>query len=113
MVTSPPPQNVTAYRLTPAIAQKRVREIAATTDLIRWSLHALERMVERDIFDVDVLRALRHGMICGNPERGQNEGEWKCKMTMRIRGTREIGVVAIILRTDGLFVKTVEWEDLP
>ena len=113
MDTTPRAQNVTRYRLTSAIAEKRIRQIAITSDRIKWSFHALERMSQREIFDVDVLRALRNGFISGEPEQTQMEGEWKCKMTLKVRGTREIGVVAIILKPDGLFVKTVEWEDLP
>lgn len=112
MNTDPPLKNVAAYRLTPTIAEKRVRELAATSDSIRWSMHAIERMNEREIFDVDVLRALRIGIIRGLPEKTLN-GEWKCKMTYRLRGSRIIGVVVILLRPDGLFIKTVEWEDSP
>lgn len=111
MKTEPPNRNVTQYRLTANVAEQRIRQIALQSEKIKWSLHALDRMEEREIFDVDVLRVLRGGFISGPPEP-QQAGEWKCKMTLKIRGTREVGVVAIILRTDGLFVKTVEWEDL-
>jgi hypothetical protein len=51
-------------------------------------------------------------MISGEPEATPRE-EWKCKMVLRLRGAREAGVVVIILKRGGLFVKTVEWEDLP
>jgi hypothetical protein len=111
MDSDPPSRNVAASRLTAGIAEKRIREFAATSDSIRWSDHALERMNEREIFDVDVLRALRLGMVRGAPEKTKME-EWKCKMVYKLRGSRSIGVVVIILKTDGLFVKTVEWEDL-
>jgi hypothetical protein len=107
-----PARKVTRYRLTPTIAEKRIKQIAAVSDNIRWSTHALQRMEEREIFDVDVLRILRDGMISGEPEETPKEGEWKCKMVRRLRGAREAGVVAIILTNNCLLVKTVEWEDL-
>ena len=112
MGSSPPSQSVARYRLTSGIAEKRIRELAQTTDHIKWSLHALERMEEREIFDVDVLRVLRSGTVRGTPEQTPREGEWKCKMVRNIRGSRQIGVVLIILKKDGLFIKTVEWEDV-
>src|SRR5208282_129782 len=111
MDTDPPVQNVATFRLTPAVAERRIREMAATSNAIKWSCHALTRMNEREIFDVDVLRALRLGTIRDAPEKTPRE-EWKCKIIYRLRGSRNIGVVAIILRTDGLLIKTVEWEDL-
>ncbi|MSP81891.1 MAG: DUF4258 domain-containing protein [Alphaproteobacteria bacterium] len=72
--------------------------------------HALERMAERDIFDVVVLRILRTGSIRGDPEQTHHD-EWKCKMVLKLRGGRDAGVVTIILHVGKLFVKTVEWED--
>lgn len=104
----PPP--LPPGRLAAEQAERRIRAIAADTARIRWSFHALERMEERGIPDVDVLRILRLGMIAG-PPRTDRPGEWTCKMVRTIRGRREAGVVAIILLGDRLLVKTVEWED--
>ena len=102
---------VTEYRLTAAIAQNRIRGLAVKSDTIIWSSHAHERMEEREIYDIDVLRVLRSGLIVGNPEL-TSTGEWKCKVSSPIRGAREVGVVTIILKSNRLFIKTVEWEDL-
>ena len=104
-------RKITNYRLTAAIAERRIRAIAANSDHISWAVHALERMDEREIFDDDVLSVLRLGGIFGDPEETLR-GEWKCKMIRQVRGSREVGVVTIILKTGFLFVKTVEWEDL-
>lgn len=104
------PPSLRAGRLTVAQAERRIRAIAADTANIKWSFHALERMEERGIPDVDVLRILRLGTIAGPPRAGR-PGEWTCKMVRTIRGRREAGVVAIILLDDRLLVKTVEWED--
>lgn len=101
---------VTPFRLTPAIAEKRIRSLAAASGNIDWSFHALDRMVEREIFDVDVLRVMRMGSVAGEPEPART-GEWKCKLIRQIRGARSVGVV-LILKPGRLLVKTVEWEDL-
>jgi len=106
-----PAQRVIRYRLTAVIAERRIREIAVISDNIKWSTHALTRMGEREIIDNDVLRILRRGTIAGDPEETPR-GERKCKMVLTLRGTRDAGVVVIILRRGGLLVKTVEWEDL-
>ena len=76
-----------------------------------FSLHAMDRMEERDITTLDALRVLRNGEIVGEITSGKTTGEWKCKMIARRRGSRDMGVVSIVLRTGRLFVKTVEWED--
>ena len=102
---------ISEYRLTAAIAEKRIRSLALTSDKVAWSHHALERMVEREILDVDVLRVLRTGTIAGEPELTPH-GEWKCKMVRPIRGSREVGVITILLKTSRLLIKAVEWEDL-
>lgn len=111
MDNAPPSRKVTRYRLTSAIAEKRIKSLAEISDNIAWSFHALQRMSEREIFDADVLRILRGGSIENEPEEAR-QGEWKCKMVRRLRGSREAGVVVIILRADRLLVKTVEWEDV-
>ena len=103
--------NVSPMRLTPAVAEKRIREAAKDSQNVILGNHARERMAERDIFDVDVFRTLRTGHVDDQPEKTE-QGEWKCKATLKIRGGRTAGVVVIILISGKLFVKTVEWENL-
>ena len=105
------PSVVTPYRMLSGTAEKRIRETAAKPGGVTFGDHARERMQEREIDDVDVLRVLRGGYISSDPEPAE-PGEWKCKMTRHIKGTRAVGVVVIILKNKRLFVKTVEWEDL-
>jgi hypothetical protein len=57
------------------------------------------------------LRVLRGGDIRGLIEAGKAKGEWKCKVVMNLKGSREIGVVTIVVNGQRLFIKTVEWED--
>jgi hypothetical protein len=104
-------ERITPYRLTAAVARKRIHAIAVDTGKIKWSFHALGRMEERGIFDVDVLAVLRTGTVAGSPELTPL-GEWRCKMVRQIRGSREAGVITLILKSGCLFIKTVEWEDL-
>jgi hypothetical protein len=54
-------KTVTAMRLTVAVAQARIRKIAEVTENVILGTHARQRMSEREIFDVDVLRVLRSG----------------------------------------------------
>ncbi|MBM3570192.1 MAG: DUF4258 domain-containing protein [Alphaproteobacteria bacterium] len=102
---------VTHFRLTARVAEQRIRTLAADSANIDWSIHAFERMDERGITVQDALRALRQGMLSGQPEP-LPRNEWKCKMVRRTQGNRDVGVVTIMLASDRLFVKTVEWEDL-
>lgn len=97
-------------RLTIGVAQKRIREIARNSGSVILSTHARERMAEREIFDIDIFRTLRTGFVDGEPEKTEY-GEWKCKVTLKIRGGRELGVIVVFLNNGKLFVKTVEWEN--
>lgn len=110
MTDGTPKSNVTAYRLTPGRAERLIRQTAVESDNVILGDHARARMLEREITDIDVFRVLRIGGIVGAPEPAER-GEWKCKIVQRVRGGRELGVVAIILRDKRLFIKTVEWED--
>lgn len=102
---------VSTMRLTAGVAEKRINEAAKVTENIIFGDHARKRMAERELFDIDVLRVLRHGSVEEAPEQAA-QGEWKCKVTLKIRGGRTAGVVTIIMSGGKLFVKTVEWEDL-
>ena len=106
----PPKSNVATMRLTPHVAESRIQKIAKVTENVIFGNHARQRMGERDMTDVDVLRVLRTGSIEGWPEATERN-EWKCKMVLKMRGGRTAGVITIILHGNKLFVKTVEWED--
>jgi Domain of unknown function (DUF4258) len=100
-----------------AWARRVIQEIAQDTSRIDWSVHAQERMEEREITDADVLAILRQGDIAAAPQRNER-GEWECEVVHRLRGARDAGVVTIIM-TDPtlfgeharLFIKTVMWKD--
>lgn len=69
-------------------------------------------MDERGITDREAIEVLRRGELKGGIDPGNRRGEWKCKMTAPMKGSRDVGVVTIVLIEDRLFVVTVEWEDL-
>lgn len=91
--------------------QERIRKLSGETKNIYLSDHAQERMWERDISAMEVFDVLRLGMVDGVPWIEDETGEQACKVVLRRKGQRAIGVVTILLVEDGLLVKTVEWED--
>lgn len=92
-------------------AQRVIRKWAADTGNVIIGVHAFDRIDERSILQTDVYRILRTGHVEGNPTRNE-KGEWEVVVVQRMQGTREAGVVTIILRAQAkLFVKTVMWMD--
>lgn len=89
-----------------------IHRLALDTENIKWSVHAQQRMAERGIDDIDVLRILRQGHVEPQIEPGKNKGEWLCKIVKAISGKREAGVVTIVVRDERLILVTVEWEDI-
>ena len=96
----------------PAELTRRIRLAASVSRNVSFTDHALQRMMERSITDLDALKVLARGDIDGPIEPGRTPGEWVCKVIYRLKGNRDAGVVTAVLRNGRLFVKTVEWEDL-
>lgn len=89
-----------------------VRSLAEDDRKVFFGPHARERMTARGITRLDALKVLRRGHIEGDIEPGANPGEIKIKMVATIKGSREIGVISVVINGTKVFVKTVEWEDL-
>lgn len=106
----PERSKVTQFRLTSTAAQKRIQLISKTTASVGLSFHAKERMAERDINVGDIYRILREGHIHDQPELTAR-GDWKCKVTLKLRGRRTASVIVALHPTEKLTVVTVEWED--
>lgn len=106
------PGRVVQFRPLPSQLLAMVRTAAADSANVKFGMHALERMEERGITTLDALRVLRQGDLKGGIEAGTQRGEWKCKIVRQIKGSREIGVVTVVMSSGRLFIKTVEWEDL-
>ncbi len=60
---------------------------------------------------IEVYRILQTGHVMEEPTQTERK-EWKCKIVKTIKGSREAGVVTVILQSGMLFAMTVEWEDL-
>lgn len=99
------------FKFTAAVAQERIRAAARVTTDIVWGRHIEDRMDQRGLMRQDVLRILRTGFVDEPPMKTEFAGEWKCKITLRIRGERVAGVAVVLLPDGRLFLKTVEWED--
>ena len=111
-MTDDPVRRVLPFRPKAADLEKAIRSIAEEDRYVYLGPHAKERMAERGITRVDAIRVLCRGFIDGQIELGQRAGEWKCKVVARLKGSRDIGVVTIVVEGKKLFIKTVEWEDL-
>lgn len=79
---------------------------------IKKTYHAEDRQDERDITDLMIHTVLKSGHITGEIECGERPGEWVFKMTKRMKGKREVGVVSVLMKGPKLLVITAEWEDL-
>jgi len=88
-----------------------IRFLAEDSANLIFSEHAQERMEERGISDEEVSMVLRLGEISGRIAAGNAEGEWRCKVVAKPRGSRQMGVVTIMMLEQRLFIATVEWED--
>jgi len=111
MAEQEPPQKVVELQMTPARAQAIVNLIATETDRVILGDHARQQMAKRGIDSQDVYRILQKGFVDEQPVKTEF-GEWKCKVVLKLKGSREAGVVTIIQTGGMLFIKTVEWEDL-
>ena len=99
------------FRPTPRTLLATIRRLATDSANVSIGYHALDRMDERGITTLDILRVLRVGDIVGKIEPGKNLGEWKCKVVERRKHAREIGVATVVISASRLLIKTVEWED--
>jgi hypothetical protein len=102
--------NVAKLRLTAARAKQRINELALDSENLIWTDQIEERMINRGIVDVEVLRVLRTGDVEVGPVQTESGG-WKCKITKRMRGGRDVGVVTVLWQDKHLILVTVEWED--
>jgi hypothetical protein len=105
------PSKVAKFRLTAAIAEIRIHEVSQATEKVKLSHHARLRMLEREISMTEVYRILRLGTVETQPIKTER-GDWKCKITLPLRGRRTGGVVVALNCTKmQVTLMTVEWED--
>ena len=102
---------VVPFQPRPGDLMKAIRLLSKDSGKVFFGKHARERMAGRGFSDRDALYVLGIGEIKGEITPGKQSGEWKCKIVAKLRGSREAGVVTIVLNLSQVFVKTVEWED--
>ena len=95
----------------PKSAEATIRALALNSARIIITDHAQARMEERDFTLTDLTRVLQFGSVINNPRRTP-QGDWSCKVVMRLRGSRDAGVVTVIAKGDRLIIITMEWEDV-
>ena len=92
-------------------AEKVIRERAEDTGNVIFSDHAWDRVSEREITRQDVFRILQQG-YCQEPAKDEF-GRWKVIVTKRLQGSREAGVITVIVDDEEkLIIPTVQWMDL-
>ena len=111
-MTDDPERRVLPFRPRTEDLETTIHEIAKVDRYVYMGAHAKERLLDRGFTRVDAVRVLCRGHIDGPIEPGNSPGEWKCKVVARLKGSRDIGVVTIVIEGKKLFIKTVEWEDL-
>jgi hypothetical protein len=96
-------------------AERLVRERVRDTGNVIIGRHALKRVRKRfegpNFTTEDVYWILETGTIQHCPTR-EDDSCWKVIVRKRMPGTRDAGVVTLIMTDDDmLFVKTVQWMD--
>ena len=87
--------------------QAHIRQVAINSSRVFFTRHALERMKQRTISDVQVLDCLRHGVIQRPPTEDANNGFLKCRME-HFGSARNLAVVVGLDRNDpDLLIVTV------
>jgi len=101
----------TLMQVTPPIAEKTIKAIAAHTDRVIVTHHARERMEGRSFSDRDLFHVLLQGTATDLPVKGKKDN-WECRITKKLRDRREAAVVVAIQNSDEpLVVITMMWED--
>ncbi len=97
------------------VLMARIREIAQDSANVAFSMHATERLNERGLTDLDVIRGYRIGDIVSAITPGERHREWVCEVVFpspeESGGRREVGVITVVVEECRLRIKTVMWKD--
>jgi hypothetical protein len=87
--------------------QAHIRQVAKNSRRVFFTRHALERMKQRTISDVQVLDCLRNGFIQRPPTEDVSNGFLKCRMEY-FGSARNLAVVVVLDKKDpDLLIVTV------
>lgn len=98
--------NIVDFNITPTRAQKLIKDIAADSSRVVFTIHAEKRMRQRRITRIQILRCLTHGHIIEDPALSI-KGNWEMKREVMSAGEM-IAVVAALEKDDsGNFAVTI------
>lgn len=89
--------NIVDFNITPARAQKLIKDIAADSSRVVFTIHAEKRMRQRKITRIQVLRCLTHGRISEGPARSM---KGNLEMRMEVMSAGEMITVVAALEKD-------------
>ena len=92
--------------LSRASAKEILKELAEDSSNVHFVKHALDRMEEREIDTVQVLRIIGRGSIIEEPTE-EIRGDWKCTLQGLSTGQRLTVCVAIRRSSRSVFIVTV------
>ncbi len=99
------------------VAVNKIRTIARSLDLtVTLTIHARDRLRERDLIMSDVLHVLKHGFVHVKPEATTRDGYFKYAIECRCpNGGNRVVRVVVIPENEGCYLKivTVMWADQP
>lgn len=88
-------------RLSVPAARKIIRQAAADTARVSFTLHALRRMRQRKITRRQVMQCLQQGVITEEPAPDRH-GNWACHVERLVAG--DPTSVAVVIEGDGSLI---------
>lgn len=101
-------------KLKPADATKMVNSCAALDAInLGWTIHAKERLTERDLLIDDVMELLKNGFIHDEAVPASREGIFKYQIEGTTPNSNGRIVKAVIIPDGRCFIKivTIMWKD--
>lgn len=86
--------------------QEKINKLANDSSNVAFSLHARERMLERDFTTKDVLDILKEGVITEDPVRESGNLKYKVE-SPHFRGGRNAAAITVINKEEKIIVVTV------
>jgi len=99
---------------TPAEATRKINECADSPGLqLSWTIHAEERLAERDLLTGDIIYLLKRGFVYEEPETATREGFFKYRVEGTTPNSDGRTVRAVVIPSGGCAIKivTVMWRD--
>lgn len=86
---------------------KHIRGLAKNTANVVFTVHVKERMLQREVTNMEVLQCLRLGTIRRTPERNDKTGALECRMERQVLRRELACIVALCDENPNLIIVTV------